>query len=156
MNAISTGRRPITPQQLKTIHVGRRKLGMSDDDYRAFLGRFGASSARDLTISQARKILDHMMAMGFTIQPARPTPPDTRHAMTPTPASHGNVVALPTGAQRRMIREMAGEISWRKEEGFQAWLEHNMGMKRIRTKEEAGRVIEGLKGLKRHEHTAGS
>lgn len=67
---------------LAKIHVAKKQLGMTEDDYRAMLwtqGRVKTSS--DLDHAGRQRVLDHLKACGFkpvasaqTKRPARPTP----------------------------------------------------------------------------------
>jgi hypothetical protein len=53
-------------RELAQIHLGRAKLGWSEDDYRYHLRQItGADSAADLDAAGRRKLLDHMGACGF-------------------------------------------------------------------------------------------
>lgn len=63
-----------------------------------------------------------------------------------------NVVALATPPQRALIGHLVLEVNWYEHGSFEAWLLKNMGLEQVATKEEAARVIEGLKGLKSHGH----
>lgn len=67
---------------LAKIHVAKKQLGLSDEDYRAMLWTQGrVHSASDLDHTGRRRVLDHLQACGFkpaaakaTKRPARPTP----------------------------------------------------------------------------------
>ena len=53
-----------TASQLRAIHALRRRLGMQDDDYRAFLeGNTGKRSAKDLTADDANRVVVKLKAM---------------------------------------------------------------------------------------------
>lgn len=68
--------------ELAKIHVAKKQLGMSDDDYRAMLqSKGGASSAADLDHAGRQRVLAYLTTLGFkpkaspqTKRPARPTP----------------------------------------------------------------------------------
>ena len=62
------------------------------------------------------------------------------------------VLHLASKAQRDLIDKMRDEIAWEHENGYRLWLMKSLGISRIRTREEAHRAIEGLRGLKRHGH----
>lgn len=48
------------------IHIAKKDLGMSDDDYRAVLEiKFGQDSASRLTIPQLSQLVDHFVALGW-------------------------------------------------------------------------------------------
>lgn len=67
---------------LAKIHVAKKQLGMSDEDYRAMLWTQGrVTSSADLDHVGRQRVLDHLKACGFkpiaakkTKRPARPTP----------------------------------------------------------------------------------
>jgi hypothetical protein len=66
--------------------------------------------------------------------------------------SQGNVVALATPLQTILIGHLVSEVIWHEKGSYEAWLLKSMGLEKVVTKEQAGKVIEGLKGLKRHGH----
>jgi hypothetical protein len=59
------------------IHVGKAKLGMNDDAYRAFLdGACGKDSASRMTIRELEHVLRTMRGQGFEQSPRRVKPED--------------------------------------------------------------------------------
>ena len=51
---------------IKTIQTGRRKLGLSDEDYRALLeGVSGKTSTKELNAYQLKEVLRRMREAGF-------------------------------------------------------------------------------------------
>ncbi|MDR0322349.1 MAG: regulatory protein GemA [Treponema sp.] len=60
---------------IQLIHVGKAKLGMNDEVYRAFLdGHCGRDSAAKMTIRQLEKALKAMRTGGFEQSPSRVKP----------------------------------------------------------------------------------
>lgn len=67
---------------LAKIHVAKKQLGMTDDDYRAMLlAQCGVASSSDLDHAGRQRVLKHLNTCGFkpvastkTKRPARPTP----------------------------------------------------------------------------------
>lgn len=54
---------------LAAIHVGKKQLGLEDDDYRALLGRItGKRSAGALNEAERSKVLEEMRRLGFKPQ----------------------------------------------------------------------------------------
>jgi phage gp16-like protein len=52
--------------ELAKIHVAKKQLGMTDEDYRAMLWTQGrVSSSKDLDQSGRQRVLDHLKACGF-------------------------------------------------------------------------------------------
>ncbi len=51
--------------ELAKIHIAKKELGMSEDDYRAMLLQVGGKeSAGDLSAAARRQVLDHLAALG--------------------------------------------------------------------------------------------
>lgn len=51
---------------LAAIHTGKKALGLDDDVYRALLARItGKTSARDLTDTERRRVIEEMRRQGF-------------------------------------------------------------------------------------------
>jgi phage gp16-like protein len=61
----------------KVIHVAKRELGMTDEDYRSMLSSIpaleGATSTAKLTIPKLQAVLDAMKLMGFKVRPNKKT-----------------------------------------------------------------------------------
>lgn len=135
--------RPITPAQIRAIHVALSQRGIDDDDYRGLLReRFDVDSCKALTRRQASDLL-------VVLGQALPQPPGThkprRRAKRP---AGSNVHLMASPEQRRLIAELAGEIAWGTPDGYQGWLRRNQGLERVSTSVHAVRVIEGLKAIR--------
>lgn len=62
-------------RRIKVIHVGKRQLGLTDDEYRALLaGATGKSSCEVMTLSELGSVLRAMRAAGFTNKRMPPRP----------------------------------------------------------------------------------
>ena len=140
--------RPITKAQIKAIHVALSYHRIPDREYRERLHTdYGAKSCKDLTRRQASELLRRL---GVPLK----RPPGTQAPRTPRPrqprtrAAPG-VTWLPSVPQRQLIDALAREIDWRVPNGHTLWLKRNMGLARISTADQAARVIEGLKAIKR-------
>jgi hypothetical protein len=145
---------PASPQQIRTIHTLKGQLGMDDEPYRAMIARHGQGvcSSKDLTRAEASKVI---VEMTHKLQDAAPAPTSQKPRKKPDPiTTQGNVTALATPPQRALIGHLSAEVNWYSHGSYEDWLRKNMGLDRVVTKEEASRVIEGLKGLKRHGHAA--
>lgn len=136
--------RPITPAQIRAIHVALPGRGLDDGSYREFLReRFGVDTCKALTRRQASDLL-------ATLGQALSRPPGARRPRTRKPAPTGpNVSRMVSPAQRELINELAGEIAWREAGGYDHWLHHNQGLERVSTSDQAARVITGLKAIRR-------
>jgi len=140
-----------TARQIKAIKAAQRHLGMEEHTYRAMVGRFSggrASSCKDLSIDEATRLLNHLAGSG-----AERLHLQAPAASSPGIVSGGKVVAIATPAQRAEIGRLRGQVAWRSEEGYVAWLAERMKLEQVRTKEQAAKVIEGLKGMIRHGHS---
>ena len=152
----------ITKSQTRAIQARRHVMAMDDELYREVLhARYSVSSTRDLTRAQANDFMVYLYngenksrtSTQRARSPARSQATKAANAASAAPsAGETTVVRMATLAQRRLIAALASEVCWREEGGYQRWLEKNMGLTRVATSAQAGRVIEGLKGLKRHNH----
>lgn len=61
------------PQKAK-IHIATQQIGMTDDEYRALLSRWGANSCTELGQHQYRQIMAHFRHLGFKDLTFRPGP----------------------------------------------------------------------------------
>lgn len=138
--------RPISPAQIRAIHVGKREAGMDNDTYRELLGSYGVASSRELTMALASEVIERLAsATGYTQYRATPKP-------RPAKTSSGNLICLATPAQRAYIEKLKAQVAWREQDGFERFLKSRMRIEQVGTKKEASRVIEGLKGLLEHGH----
>ena len=146
--------RPITKDQIRAIKAGQRSKGIDDDTYRDMLeSGWGVRSCKDLTLAQANEVIAHLRGSGGQRKPKARRRQPIQNPAQPLRPDGDTVVLLATRAQHEFIADLAAEIRWEKEDGFQRWLERSLGAKRVRTRLEAARAIEGLKGLKRHGHS---
>lgn len=154
----------VTGQQIKAIHIAKRQIDLDDETYRGpqWLGQFlrhpqyqkwlaehgGEYSSKALSRIDARQLLSKMTAHG-----ARISKPYTRRQMNQSQRRNksSNVVELASAAELALINRLKDEITWRRKDGYQRWLRTYYKIDQVRTSEQAAKVIEGLKGLKRHE-----
>jgi hypothetical protein len=61
----------ISKQKLALIQVGKQELGWSEEVYRHVLRDHGVGSARDLDEAGAKRVIDHVKAMGFWMKRSR-------------------------------------------------------------------------------------
>lgn len=150
--------RPITPAQVKSIHVALHRLGIGDADYRAMLADWGAASCKDLSRREASDLLARLGRPLANAPGSRPASGGRRRISVPAerPAQEDadGVVRLPSNRQRALIRDLAAEIAWETDDGYRRWLSRSLGLDRVRTRADAARTIAGLRGLKAHGHAA--
>lgn len=140
---------PITPAQVRAIHVALPRRGIDDDEYRGLLrDRFDVDTCKALTRRQASELLN-VLGRALPHPPGRgPRAPRLR---APRERARPGVTRMATPAQRRLVDEIAGEIAWREPNGFRRWLHRNMSLDRVSTAVQAARVIEGLKAMRRRQ-----
>ena len=136
---------PITPAQVRAIHVALSRRGIGDDVYRGILReRFDVDTCKALTRRQASDLL---AALGRAL----PRPPGTQQPR-PRPrrrATAPNVRRMASPAQQQLIGQLALEVTWWTADGYRRWLQDNQGLERVSTSDQAARVIEGLKAIQR-------
>lgn len=158
----------IEPVQIQIIHIAKAQLGLSEENYRTIIGaqtKWKKVSSKELTYFEADGLINYFKTLGFKIRSnyiktsgaARRSRWANRRrghnaASCPRPA---NVIQLPSPAQLDMIDVLVKKIPWRFEDGYQRWLAKYMKTVRIKTFEQAGNTIEGLKKLLKHA-TAGA
>ncbi len=141
--------RPISSGQVKAIHVSLKAIGLDDETYRFMLDqKFGVATCKDLNRKQAHELLNHLAPRRPRLTPRQQTPrqqPAKQQARPPD-----NVFHLATPAQHQLIHDLIREVKWHTPGGYAAWLNKYLGLKRITSQGDAQKVINGLKGLKRH------
>lgn len=144
--------KPITPAQVRAIHVALASKGIEDADYRRLLDDVGggAASCKDLTRLQASDLLARL-GLPLRNPPAEGRP---RAPRTPRRAKREGVAELPTRLQRTLVEQLSAEVEWRPGGGFAEWCRRSYGFRRPSTKAQAAQVIEGLKAVKRRQAAA--
>lgn len=61
-------------RHLAIIHIAKKTVGMSDDDYRAMLAGYGADHASQLDEKSFRAVMLHFEKLGFTGKNHKPGP----------------------------------------------------------------------------------
>jgi len=126
----------LTRKQTAVLHLAKKELRLSDDDYRAILSHVGgAESSRDLTMVGFYDEMDQMARFGFR--------------STWLKRTYGNRPGMATPSQVDFIREL-----WRRYCGgngdghdLDRWLERSYGVSALRflDEENAAKAITGLK-----------
>ena len=142
----------ITNAQKKCIKMAQRRLGMDDEDYRAMLdAQFGVRSCTRLSRRQAHRLIMHLHA-GKATDKDRTRRPIKNPAKPRQVDADGTVVTLPTPKQYQFLHDLEREVAWDHADGYRRWLKTCLGLEKVRTRNEASQVIQGLKGLKRGGH----
>lgn len=116
---------------IKSILIKKEKL--TDDDYRKYLQRnFNQQSCTKLSWNDANQTIKWLRYH------------EKKSGITPK----SNVIQLATPGQIWLINEvLVKNIYWQHGDGFESWLKNRMKMEKITTKQDAYKVIEGLKGI---------
>jgi hypothetical protein len=130
---------PIASSKLRLIHVARRQLQLTEDDYRSVLNLFGGvQHATELDQAGFTAVMQRMTDLGFASTSAR----------RPLPARGG----MASPAQSALIRQLWAECT--SGEGTDAtlgkWLERQFEVSSIRflTTQTAHQAIGGLRAMK--------
>lgn len=65
----------MTKENLAVIHIAKKQLGMTDDNYRAMLSSFGVESSKDLTLEQFHLLMAAFQRLGFVNKSTKRTAP---------------------------------------------------------------------------------
>lgn len=123
-------------KQLQIIHIAKNQMKLDDGTYRETLQyRYGVSSAKDLTWTQADALIDLFKTKGFSVKRKR------------TAIARAGAVKLASVFQRELIEVLKANVVWHSNGGYASWLEKRMKIKKVVTAQEAFKVIEGLKGM---------
>ena len=123
--------------QLALIHVAKKELALSDEDYRAILGQYGVSSSKDLTMAGFEKVMTHMERLGFkSITPRQPTRAPIRDANGP-----------PYPAQLKMLDIYFNRLGFDSADRRQGFCQRQIKKPWPQTRAEANMVFEGLKAM---------
>jgi hypothetical protein len=146
MNA-AAGEGYMTPRQLKKIWAGARELGWDDVQLHGELERvIGITSLRDLTLKQAKLMIDYMVSLG--VSSGRQFSPSCQVDGQRREARPDNVIELATPAQQQFIDELLGQAGWTRETPyFLGCLKKGIARTTIRTRKEASVAITILQKL---------
>lgn len=141
-------------KQIQIIHIAKSQCGLSDEDYQAVIaGRTQGrkTSSRDLSYAEASDVINYFMkTLGFKIKEKYTAKERAAKKYCMRRWKQGrpsNVYCLATTDQLNMVSALAGQIKWRVQDGFHHWMKKYMRIERIKTDDEACKVIEGLKGM---------
>ena len=136
----------ITKNQIKMIKTLQRN-NLDDDDYYEMLdGRFGVESCTELSRAQAGKVIDMFAEWGFFV-PVPAKRKKRRRSGKPSPRKDGNMVRMASREEHEKIAAVARLIEWRLADGLERWMLARFKIKKVRTAQDAYRVIEGLKKM---------
>ena len=138
----------ITKGQIRAIHVALHRQGIEDEVYRELLrNEYDVDTYKALDRRQAARLLVHLNGKH---KPRKRRP--IRNPATPVERSDGRVVYLPTPKQFQLIHDLQQEVAWDHADGYARWLKTCLGLDKVVDRDDASKVIQGLKGLKRGGH----
>jgi hypothetical protein len=132
-------------QWVALIHVAKKALGLDDDAYRAVLERVTKkTSAAQLDDGELRRVVDEFKRLGF-VSTSRPKPgrPPRREEADPT--------AAVTPAQQAKMKRLYGILGWTDAERQRGWSVRQCGHAWPQTRDDARKVIEGLRFIGRRQ-----
>jgi hypothetical protein len=129
----------IPDNKLRVIHVARRQLGLTEEDYRSILMLFGGvSHSAELDLAGFTAVMERFTALGFASTSPR----------RPFAQRLGMASPRHTSLIRQLWAECTNDAGTQRELG--KWLEGHFGVSSLRflTGELAPKVIAGLKAMK--------
>ena len=130
--------RKITEKQLKIIWTLARQLGMDSELLHEMVFEVtGKDSLKKLTVPEAVGIVDGLVDDGAKIRKKRKPRRDLPE----------NVVELLTGKQIRLIEYLVDQLGWENPNQLTGFNRRVIKKERICTKQEASKIIEGLKAI---------
>ena len=133
----------ITRDQIKLIWVLARQLGMESDGLHEMVSVVtGKDSIKSLSVTEGTEVIEVLVRVGGRVKKKR----------KPRPALPPNVVELVTHKQTRLIKRLEKKLGWQDNpQRLKGFTKRIIKREGIRTKQEAIKVIEGLKNMARWE-----
>lgn len=128
-----------TKKQIALLHVAKRELGLTEDDYRAVLARYGkADSAADLDLAGFNHVMRYFTAIGFR--------------STWTKRTYGYRPTMATPPQVDLIRSLWQKFSGKSDDDdmdLNKWLDrfHKVSSLRFVDNKKAAKVISALRAM---------
>ncbi len=66
----------INRSQITLLHVAKSKVGLTEQEYRDLLGRYGRTTSTDLTTEELEDLMRHLKGCGFQAREAVPGAPE--------------------------------------------------------------------------------
>jgi len=129
--------------QKRLVHLAKDRLGLNDEEYREILCLYGgARSSNELDPEGFFAVMDHMKELGFL--PMRSRSKRRERAGQ----EQAEVIELATYKQKALISHLEDELGWSSEpERLENFMAKRLNISRVRTKEDAMKVIEALKAM---------
>jgi hypothetical protein len=146
---MNKSKRESSKKQRQLIAMACSHFDITRDDKQILLcNRYGKKSTTDLSFAQAEELIDSFVEQGFVIKSEKRRYISRKKAIKGgKKRKTGTVVAMATPAELAKIDALSGLIEWRRENGKNLWIKKRFGIDRVKTGEDAFKVIEGLKGM---------
>lgn len=133
---------PSTKKQRQLIGIGCGQLGIDKvTKAEMLLARYGKEHTTEIGKADADDFLKELAARGFKIVIRKPA---RRQRVS---RGGGKTVSMVSPREIEKMTAVAGLIKWRVENGLDLWMKKRFGIDRVRTGDDAYRVIEGLKKM---------
>lgn len=131
----------ISKAQIRLIHLAKDRLGLSYEEYKEILALYGgARSSKELEPKGFFNVMEHFRELGF---PSRGG--DVFEHVEKKP---GRLIEMVTPDQRALIRRLEDKLGWSGEpDRLERFIWKRLGIRKLRTKAEAIKVIEALKAM---------
>jgi hypothetical protein len=136
--------------QIKLIHLAKDRLNLPYEEYKEVLELYGGvSSSKDLDAEGFFSVMEFFREMGFQGRGGHVFDPPSAPVKEP-----GKLLEMVTPGQRALIGHLEKDLGWSENPlRLENFLAKRFGIKKIRTKSQAMKVIEALKAiLARHGH----
>ncbi|MBW1770281.1 MAG: DUF1018 domain-containing protein [Deltaproteobacteria bacterium] len=137
----------ITRDQIKLIWVLAHQLGMESNELHDVVSAVtGKDSIKALSVAEGTDIIEVLIRAGGRVKKKRKPRPDLPL----------NVVELVTRRQTRLIKHLEKRLGWKDNtERLKGFTRRVIKREGVRTKQEAMKVIEGLKSMARRARKKG-
>ncbi len=133
----------ITRDQIRLMWVLAQQLGMGSDELHELVsGVTGKDSIRALSVIEGHVVIETLIRAGAIVRKRQ----KTRRALPP------NVVEIVTRKQTRLIKYLENRLGWQENpQRLKGFTKRIIKREGVRTKQEAMKLIEGLKNMARRQ-----
>lgn len=136
----------VVASQLALIHVAKKELALSDDDYRSILELHGGvNSAKLLTMAGFERVMKRMEQLGFSSIKIGKGHRQNVYRAADTHLSDPE--ALKTPAQEDRLTHYFETLDWQEADRRQNFCQRMIKKPWPQTRDEAAKVIEALKAM---------
>lgn len=136
----------VIASQLALIHVAKKELGLSDEDYRSLLQLHGGvNSAKLLTMDGFERVMKQMEQLGFSSIRVGNGYKQTVYCAADTRLSDPEAIKTP--AQEDRLTHYFETLDWQELDRRQNFCRRMIKKPWPQTRDEAAKVIEALKAM---------